>query len=153
VVMATECSHCGSGCTLGDVVAEFAIFGLGWTIAAQTLPVEYIGDYLCAVALGVLFQYFAIAPMKGLGLRDGLKAAAKADVISLSFFEIGLFGWMALITFVFFPAPHHLMPDSASFWFLMQIGHGDRILGVLASERLAAEPGHQGGDVVRRRLS
>jgi hypothetical protein len=130
VVMATECSHCGSGCTLGDVVAEFAVFGLGWTIAAQTLPVEYIGDYLCAVALGILFQYFAIAPMKGLGLRDGLKAAAKADVISLSFFEIGLFGWMALMTFVFFPAPHHLMPDSASFWFLMEIG---MVIGFFAS--------------------
>jgi hypothetical protein len=37
----------------------------GFTIAGLTLPVEYIGDYLCAVALGVIFQYFAIAPMKG----------------------------------------------------------------------------------------
>ena len=40
---------------------------------------EYIGDYALAVALGIVFQYFAIAPMRGLGLRDGLKAAAKAD--------------------------------------------------------------------------
>jgi hypothetical protein len=68
--------------------------------------------------------------MRGLGLRDGLKAAAKADFIALTFFEIGLFGWMALMTFVFFPAPHHLMPNSAAFWFLMQIG---MIVGFITS--------------------
>jgi hypothetical protein len=67
-------------------------------------------------------QYFAIAPMRGLGLRDGVKAAAKADVISLTFFEIGLSGWMAVMAFVLFPAPHHLTPASAAYWFLMQIG-------------------------------
>jgi hypothetical protein len=122
VVMAIECSHCGSGCTLGDVISEIAIFALGLTIAGLTLPVEYIGDYLFAVTLGVMFQYFAIAPMRGLGVRDGLRAAAKADLVSLTFFEIGLFGWMALMAFVFFPAPHNLMPNVAAFWFLMQVG-------------------------------
>ncbi len=40
---------------------------------------------------------------------------------SLTAFEIGLFGWMALMTFVFFPAPH-LTPASPVYWFLMQIG-------------------------------
>ena len=69
-----------------------------------------------------MFQYFAIAPMRGLGLKDGLKAAARADFISLTAFEIGPFGWMALMAFVFFPAPHHLMPNTATYWFLMQIG-------------------------------
>jgi hypothetical protein len=122
VVMAIECSHCGSGCTLGDVMSEWLIFALGLAIAGRTLPVEYIGDYLFAVTLGIIFQYFAIAPMRGLGVKDGLKAAGKADIVSLTFFEIGLFGWMALMAFVFFPAPHSLMPNAVSFWFLMQIG-------------------------------
>jgi Domain of unknown function (DUF4396) len=122
VVMAIECSHCGSGCTLGDVISELAIFALGLTIAGLTLPVEYIGDYVFAVGLGIVFQYFAIAPMRGLGVKDGLRAATKADLVSLTFFEIGLFGWMALMAFVFFPAPHNLMPNVAAFWFLMQIG-------------------------------
>ena len=71
---------------------------------------------------GIIFQYFAIAPMRGLGLKDGLIAAAKADFISLTAFEVGLFGWMAIMTFVLFPAPHHLMPSSAAYWLLMQIG-------------------------------
>jgi hypothetical protein len=122
VMMATEVSHCGSGCSLGDVISEFAIFWLGLSIAGVTLWAEYIGDYILALALGIVFQYFAIAPMRGLGLKDGLKAATKADFISLTAFEIGLFGWMAIMAFVLFPAPHLLTPSSASFWFLMQIG-------------------------------
>jgi hypothetical protein len=120
--MAIEVSHCGSGCTLGDLIAEWVVFALALTIAGYTLFAEYVGDYLLALAFGIVFQYFAIAPMQGLGLREGLKAAARADFLSLTCFEIGLFGWMALMTFVFFPAPHHLMPTSAAFWFLMQIG-------------------------------
>ncbi len=94
--VAVGVSHCGVGCTLGDIAAEFAVFGLGLTVAGTALPFEYVGDYVLAVALGIVFQYLAIAPMRGLGLRDGLKAAAKADVLSLTAFEVGLFGWMAL---------------------------------------------------------
>jgi hypothetical protein len=120
--MAIEVSHCGAGCSLGDVISEFAIFALGLTIAGLTLGAEYAGDYILALVFGIIFQYFAIAPMRGLGLRDGLIAAAKADFISLTAFEVGLFGWMALMTFVLFPAPHNLMPNSAAFWLLMQVG-------------------------------
>jgi Domain of unknown function (DUF4396) len=122
VTMAIEVSHCGSGCTLGDVISEFVIFGLGLTIAGATLGSEYAGDYLLALGFGIIFQYFAIAPMRGLGLKDGLVAAAKADFVSLTAFEIGLFGWMAVMAFVLFPAPNHLMPSSAAYWLLMQIG-------------------------------
>ena len=84
VTMAIETSHCGSGCALGDLIAEFAIFWLALSIAGLALGAEYIGDYLLALAFGIVFQYFAIAPMRGLGVRDGLTAAAKADVISLT---------------------------------------------------------------------
>jgi hypothetical protein len=122
VTMAIEVSHCGAGCSLGDVISEFGIFGLGLTIAGVALGAEYVGDYIFALAFGIIFQYFAIAPMRGLGLKDGLIAAAKADFISLTAFEVGLFGWMAVMAFVLFPAPHHLMPSSAAYWLLMQVG-------------------------------
>ncbi len=122
VMMATEVSHCGAGCALGDVISEFVIFAAALTIAGLTLGAEYLGDYALALILGIVFQYFAIAPMRGLGVRDGLIAAAKADFISLTAFETGLFGWMAIMTFVLFPAPHHLLPSSAAFWLLMQVG-------------------------------
>jgi hypothetical protein len=122
VTIAIEVSHCGSGCTLGDLIAESTIYALALTVADRSLFAEYIGDYTLALALGVVFQYFAIAPMRGLGLREGLEAAARADFVSLTFFEIGLFGWMALMAFVFFPGPHHLMPSAPAYWLLMQMG-------------------------------
>lgn len=115
-------SHCGAGCTLGDIIAEFAVFFLAVSIAGETLFAEYVGDYVLAIALGLAFQYFAIAPMRGLGFRKGIIAAAKADILSLTAFEVGLFGWMALTALVFFPAPHHLTADSAVYWFMMQVG-------------------------------
>jgi hypothetical protein len=119
--VAVGVGHCGAGCTLGDIVAEFSVFALGSTVAGTALWAELIGDYLLAVTFGLAFQYFAIAPMRGLSFRKGIVAAAKADILSLTAFEVGLFGWMALMTFVFFPNPH-LTPISPAFWFLMQIG-------------------------------
>lgn len=91
VTMAIEVSHCGAGCSLGDLIAEWTIYALALTVAGHALFAEYIGDYGLALALGIAFQYFAIAPMRGLGVRGGLKAAARADFISLTAFEIGLF--------------------------------------------------------------
>lgn len=123
-------SHCGGGCTLGDIIAEFVIFGLAISLAGERLFAEYIGDYLLAVLLGLIFQCFAIVPMRGLNFRKGIVAAAKADILSLSAFEVGLFGWMALMWFVIFPAPHHLIASSPVYWFLMQIG---MILGFFTS--------------------
>ncbi|MGH9076105.1 MAG: DUF4396 domain-containing protein [Acidimicrobiales bacterium] len=118
--MAMGVSHCGAGCTLGDLCAEWAVFALGSTIAGLALLPEYIGDYTLALTFGIAFQYFAIAPMRGLRWRQGLVEAAKADFLSLTSFEVGLFGWMALTQFVFFPG--HLRPDHAAYWFLMQLG-------------------------------
>ncbi|MFC7482972.1 DUF4396 domain-containing protein [Luedemannella flava] len=89
--------HCGAGCTLGDIIAESAIFMLGVAIAGRAIWAEYVGDYALALLLGIAFQYFAIAPMRGLSLGKGLWQAAKADVLSLTAFEVGLFGWMALM--------------------------------------------------------
>lgn len=119
--IAISASHCGAGCTLGDIASEWAIFAIGFSIAGSMMLTEYIGDYLLAVILGIMFQYFAIAPMEHLGLKEGLIKAAKADILSLTAFEIGLFGWMALMHFVFFSNPH-IHPNSATYWFMMQMG-------------------------------
>jgi hypothetical protein len=113
-------THCGAGCTPGDIIAEWIIFFAAWQITGRTLWPEFIGDYTLAYALGIVFQFFAIAPMRGLGLRDGIVAAIKADTLSPTAFEVGLFAWMALMAFVFFHPTLH--PDSVVYWFMMQIG-------------------------------
>jgi hypothetical protein len=118
--VAVGATNCGAGCTLGDIVAEFAIFFTGLTIAGSLLFAQYVGDFALAYAFGIAFQYLAIAPMRGLSFREDVWAAIKADTLSLTAFEIGLFGWMALMHYVFFQPP--LRPNSAAYWFLMQIG-------------------------------
>jgi hypothetical protein len=121
--------HCGAGCTLGDIAGAWIVFLLGWELLGLALPAEYLVSFTLAFILGIAFQYFSIAPMRGLGPRDGITAALKADTLSLVAFEIGLFGWMAFMQFVLFPDPH-LAPDHAAYWFLMQIG---MILGFATS--------------------
>jgi hypothetical protein len=59
--------------------------------------------------------------MRHLAAGEGLKLAAKADFLALSAFEIGLFGWMAIMRLVLFLSPH-LATNTAAFWFLMQVG-------------------------------
>ncbi len=80
-----------------------------------------IADYPAALAFGIVFQYFAIAPVRNLPLRKGLVEAAKADFLAITAFEIGLFGWMALMFFVFFTSPR-LATNNPVFWFFIQIG-------------------------------
>lgn len=113
-------SHCGAGCTLGDIIGATFVFLIGWEVLGQTLYAEYIADYALAFALGIAFQYYSIKPMKGLSPKQGIVAALKADTLSLTSFEIGLFGWMAIMQFVLFPGGIH--PNHATYWFLMQIG-------------------------------
>ena len=113
--------HCGAGCTLGDIIAEFSIAGLGLTLLGTPLYAEMAGDLLLAWLLGIAFQYFTIKPMRNLSPVQGLIAAVKADTLSILTFEIGLFGWMALTYFILFPSPH-LKPDSPVYWLMMQLG-------------------------------
>jgi len=122
-------SYCGAGCTLGDIIAEFSLFALGWTILGKTLYAEYAGDLLLAWLLGIAFQYFVIKPMRNLSPAKALIAAIKSDTLSILTFEIGLFAWMALTFFVFFPRPH-LQPTEPGYWFMMQIG---MVLGFFTS--------------------
>lgn len=121
VSVAVGVSHCGAGCTLGDIIGAWVVFAIGWELLGLALPAEYIADFSLAFALGIAFQYFSIAPMRDLGVREGIVAALKADTLSLTAFEIGLFGWMAVMQLVLFPGPH-LHPDHAAYWLLMQIG-------------------------------
>jgi hypothetical protein len=121
VSVAVAVSHCGAGCTLGDIIGAWVVFAIGWKPLGLALPGEYVADYSFAYALGIAFQYFSIAPMRGLGVRDGILAAVRADTLSLSAFEVGLFGWMAIIQLVLFTRPH-LAPDHAAYWFFMQVG-------------------------------
>ena len=123
-------SHCGAGCALGDVAGEWTVWATVWMIGSTgALGPEYILDLPLAWIFGILFQYFVIAPLRGqIGRLAPLGDAIKSDTLSVLSFEVGLFGWMALVHYVIWKPP--LPIDSSSYWFMMQTG---MLLGFLTS--------------------
>jgi hypothetical protein len=120
--VATGTSHCGAGCMIADVVTEFAIAASGLVILRSVLWTEYMFDFAAAWALGIIFQYFAIRPMRqDLSAAGAVMAAIKADTLSILAFQVGMYAWMALVYFRLFTAPH-LTPFDPRFWLMMQIG-------------------------------
>lgn len=79
-------SHCGAGCTVGDIVAEWSVFAFpgsaawfGWhTLFAEQTFAVWVLDFILAFLFGVAFQYFSIAPMRHLSLVQDFAAALKA---------------------------------------------------------------------------
>ena len=111
--------HCGTGCVLGDLVGEWLIYGANITVAGRMLWAEFLIDFGFALLFGIFFQYFSIAPMSGdYGLKT-LVRAAKADFLSLTFFEIGLFGWMAILQVAIFN--WELEMNQITYWWMMQV--------------------------------
>ena len=123
--------HCGAGCTLGDLVAEWLIFAVpaiavavGWhSLFREKLFAEWILDFLIAFVFGTVFQYFTIAPMRGLLLGKGLVAAIKADTVSITLWQIGMYGFMAIAYFLIFAIGFGAKREinTFEFWFMMQI--------------------------------
>ena len=131
IIVGNGALHCGSGCTLGDIVAEWLVF-LVPTIAVwfgyqslfgDKIFAVWIVDYLFAYAFGIVFQYFTIAPMRKLGFAAGIWAAVKADTLSLTAWQVGMYGFMAFAYFYLFGflLGIKLTVDTAEFWFMMQI--------------------------------
>ena len=113
-------SHCGAGCAIADVICEFAIAAAGITLLGSPLWAEFAIDFIAAWALGIVFQYFAIRPMRDLGVGQAIVAAIKADTLSILAFQVGMYAWMALVYFVLFPQPH-LTPFDPRYWLMMQV--------------------------------
>jgi hypothetical protein len=71
----------------------------------------------------------------------------------VTLFEIGLFGWMALMAFVFFSSATPRHAERACL-LVAHAGRDDsRVPHSLARERLAAQSWHQDGDVMRSVVS
>lgn len=131
IMVAKGASHCGAGCTLGDIIAEWLCFAApavaiwfgwhGWT--EEKIFAVWIPDFLVAFGLGVLFQYFTIKPMRDLSVGQGIVQALKADIASISAWQVGMYGAMALIQFAWFRPAYGGTAEVATpeFWFAMQL--------------------------------
>lgn len=110
--------HCGAGCSLADLIGPWIFLAFPFTIFNNLTYGEWTLEYILALITGVTFQYAAIAPMM---MEKGFKVwmrALKIDFLSLSAWQVGMYGWMALVIFVWFG---RLSPMTPEFWFMMQI--------------------------------
>lgn len=131
VSVSTGASHCGAGCTLGDIVAEgLAIafpavaVAFGWkSLFAEKMFAVWGLDLLFAYGFGIVFQYFALKPMSDRPARQVLWRALKADTLSILSWQVGMYGAMTLLQFLWIrPAFGALAPAaSPEFWLLMQV--------------------------------
>lgn len=131
VMVAEATSHCGSGCALGDICAEWLAFAVpaiavwfGWGgLFHEKMFAIWALDFIFAYLFGIVFQYFTIAPMRGLNFSQGLWAAVKADTLSLMAWQLGMYGFMALAAFGYFRSHLgiELSAGSPEFWFTMQL--------------------------------
>lgn len=130
VPIAISTSHCGAGCSLGDLVAETALIAVpslaaavGWRhLYSQRIFAEWIWDLVIAFVLGIVFQYFAIAPMRKQPRARSLRDALKADSLSILAWQLGMYGAMAIIQFLIVMPwlGGMLSPTAPGFWFAMQ---------------------------------
>jgi hypothetical protein len=112
-------AHCGGGCVLGDLVGEWIIWGTGATIRNRDLWPCLLVDFGFALLFGIAFQYFSIAPMTGEWGPKTMWRAAKADFLSLVFFEVGLFGWMIIFEVAIWN--YMLEMNTWTYWWMMQV--------------------------------
>ena len=120
--------HCGSGCIIGDIISETLLLFVPVVIFGSSLAGTWTIDYVFAFIFGIIFQYYAIKPMKNLSSKEALKAALKADTLSLTSWQIGMYGWMAISFFLIFN--RRLEATDPLFWFMMQIA---MLLGFLTT--------------------
>lgn len=110
--------HCGAGCSLADLIGPWLFLMFPFTLFNNYTFGEWTLDYFLALLIGVTFQYAAISPMMNeKGVKIWLRAL-KIDFLSLTSWQIGMYGWMALVTFVWLG---RLSPTTPEFWFMMQI--------------------------------
>ena len=118
-ILAKAVSHCGAGCTLGDIGGEWLVYMLGLSIAGRSLLVDIPMDFAWAWVLGVGFQYFTLVPMRKMGRLEGVWAAMKVDTLSILAFQVGLFAGMAIYQeLIFSPG---LPKNTATYWMMMQL--------------------------------
>ena len=131
VSVLTGASHCGAGCTLGDILAEAVAlavptaarwFGYG-TLFGEKMFAIWIPDFLLAFLIGIVFQYFAIAPVRDLPPGKAVVQALKADVASITAWQVGMYGGMALIQFAWLRPAYGRLASAAEpeFWLAMQV--------------------------------
>lgn len=112
--------HCGAGCTLADLLGEWFLYFTALSIGGSLFLGSVVVDYILALCIGIYFQYAAIRSMSAISKTKAVEKAFKADILSLTAWQIGMYGFMAIAIFLIFPH-EALSKTSWIFWCMMQI--------------------------------
>ena len=93
----TGAVHCGSGCTLGDLIAANLLIIFPVTLFGSHLYGEWGVDFLLAFAIWIVFQYWAIKPMKSLSAKDAFIAALLGLCTQVSYYLQVVITWFSPI--------------------------------------------------------
>lgn len=118
--IALSALHCGAGCTLADILGEWFTYHYPITIGSSQLVGSWIFDFILALIIGVFFQFYAIREMEKISFFKGISRAFRVDFFSLTSWQVGMYGWMAIVYFIIFK-DSTLSKSSPEFWFMMQI--------------------------------
>lgn len=118
--IALSALHCGAGCTLADIIGEWFTYYFPISIGGNMIIGNWIFDFILALLIGIYFQFYAIREMEKISVSAGLMRAFKADFFSLLSWQVGMYGWMAIVYFVIFK-DIPLCKNTWTFWFMMQI--------------------------------
>lgn len=116
--------HCGAGCTLADLIGEWFLYFIPVVIGGSLVAGSWVVDYLLALVIGIGFQYAAIRSMEPSRPKGEIVVrAAKADFLSLTAWQVGMYAWMALVIFGL-NAGEIPSRTGFTFWFMMQVAMG-----------------------------
>ena len=163
IIVAKGALHCGSGCTLGDIIAEWLVFFIPavaiWfgykTIFSEKMFAVWVLDFLFAFVLGIAFQYFTIAPMRNLSVGEGLEGRREGGhsvAHGLAGRHVRIHGDGAVL---FVPAPSRDDARGADAGILVHDADRDacRLCHLLSGQLVAHPERHQGEDVDTGRLA
>ncbi len=111
--------HCGAGCTLADLVGPWVFRLMPFALFGHFMYGEWLIDYVLALIAGVFFQYAAQAEMTSERGPSLWWRSLRVDFLSLTAWQIGMYGWMAIAMF-WLIGP--MSPSHPVFWLMMQIG-------------------------------
>ncbi|MFR9546923.1 MAG: DUF4396 domain-containing protein [Rikenellaceae bacterium] len=131
--------HCGAGCTLADIIGS--LFLIMFLIA---LIGGWVFTYVLALIIGVYFQFAAIKEMNNLPTSTIIRKAIKADFLSLTAWQVGMYCWMYLLIFHFkCIEPHTTL--TWDYWFAMQQAMLAGFILALPMNYLLVKAGIKGG--------
>ena len=110
--VALSALHCGAGCTLADIIGEWFTNYVPVTVAGSQLFGNWVLDFILALMIGVYFQFYAIREMEKISVGNALARAFKADFFSLLSWQVGMYGWMAIVYFVSVSYTHLTLPTT-----------------------------------------